>query len=268
MVKKRWSEAEECEIALKAALEVIEKSCKGEEEPSIQIRRGFPKESCRGFLINIGRTLEEILYDKDVFDILLADVRVFDVKRTRARGTFECEGRVTYLYLAKRFNINLTGLKYEWQNLVKSPRSLSRETILRELIGRTARMFPGFRIIDIEIKTAAVTPETIHGITRRADVDIVLRVKVYGSIYDLVEQEEQPKEIKLKVMYGKRGQSVEQIKKDLYTAYEQGYEKYVLIAENGEQVILNVEPLMREPGGAQFDKDLESYINRLLKGEG
>lgn len=253
-----------CELALKAALEVIKTACQSEDEPSIIIRRGFPKESCRSFLINVGITLEEMLFNakREELDIELADDEVFDLKRTRTTAGFICEGRITYLYLAKRSGIHLEGLKQEWQNL---SRPVIKEKIIQKLISRTDRMFPKFKVLKIEFGNAAITPETVQGITKRTDVDMVLRVTVYGSRFDMEEQEQQPRERRLEVMYGKRGESVEHIKKELYTAYEQGYDKYILIADNGEHVILNVEVLMREPRRAQFDKDVEGYIRRLLK---
>lgn len=259
------NEAKSCNAALKVALDIIKNSCAGEDESPIQIRSGFPKESCKSFLINIAITLEEILFDKrkwDELDMQLADKSAFDMKRTPTTDGFICEGCVTYLYLAKKSNINLAALNREWQGILKSPR---KETVERELIGRTARMFPGFSIVNIESKNVIVTPETVQGITERAEVDIILKVSVRGSISALAEEGRQPTERKLNVMRGERGQSIDRIKTDLYVAYNEGYDKYILIANNSEQVILNVSAVMREPRSDRFDSDLTGYIGRLLK---
>lgn len=247
-----------CEMAIQAAMEVIGKACR---EGKVEVHMGYPKESCRGFLLNIGDSIEQKFFSKSrsKLNIESIDTDVFDIKRMPVREGFICEGRLRFVYLANKGIIDVERLKLEWLQL----NTLMKGAGISLLLTLVKQMYRGgARILNIEIVDVVVSSDPEQ--REQADVDLLMKITVSISKEDMETEEYDFPEKSVEVMQGRQGESIEQIIKDMHNAYEKGIDKYILVADNGEKIILNVQSVMGEPREDNFESFLKGYINRLL----
>jgi hypothetical protein len=283
---------DECEIALQAAIDVIKGSCKElglEVKPWAAVLGG--EDECRQVLRHIGGGLEEMLFGKhggrkrEELDFETVDTEVYDIVRTPLPTGYKCEGRIKYVIIVKELSIDLNKIEREWSNYkILMQKDQMRMLFLQMYVYQSLREYSpsGHKerafalspypsiITDFRVGNVAVTAEPMPGPVHQADVDMSLEV-IFQVDPRYLEKGRQVElypstttEELVTVMRGKRGASVIQVKQELYSAYENGIEKYILIADNGKHVIINVQALMKKPREASFDKSIEGYINRLL----
>lgn len=236
-------------------MEVLGKACR---EGKVEVHI-YPKESCRGFLLNAGDILEERFFSKSrsKLNIIKIDTDVFDIKRTPLREGLICEGRVRFVYLTDKGIIDIEGLKLEWRQL----NTLMKGAGISLLLTLAKQAYHG-KVLNIDIGTAVVSSDP--GQREQADVDLLMKITVSISKEDIEKEEYEFPEKPVEVMKGRQGESIEQIIKDLHNAYENGIDTYILIADNSEKIILNVLGVMAEPREDNFENTLKGYISRLL----
>lgn len=258
---KSDKQGKSCEMAIQAAMEVIGNACRSGK---VQVHMGYPKESCRGFLLNTGHILHEGFFgelEQLRFDLTNIDTDVFEIKRIAIHDGYICEGRVRYVYLANRDTIDILKLRKKWQEL-KVVMGDDDKYAKAHLISQLRDRFTYFKVSNIEFKEPTISSDPkFKG--KQCDVDILIRITVLGSA-EHIEDDFERLENHIEVMRGRQGESIDQIIKDLHNAYEKGIDKYILIADNGQKITINVQRLMGEPREDNFENQLQGYISRLV----
>lgn len=277
-------EDDACELAMKAALDVIATTCaKAGITP-----RPWPvltgEEECEFVLLNSAMLIEEAIFGPHRSDnrakigFERADTSVFDIVRTPTPSGYKCEGHVRFVNIALQILMDVPGIRKSWGDFENSmSNEVARRSFLQTHIYPTLREYtalPGGQlqtskaiITDIKVWGAIATVHKLEEV-QRVDVDITLEVTFAQDPATLPEKTQVeffPSEPhRFEIVHGKHGASAKQIIIELHDAYKKGITDYVMVANDGTHVIFNVDAVMEEPRPPTFDKDLETYISNLL----
>ena len=277
-------EDDACELAMKAALDVIKTTC-----AKVGITpRPWPvltrEQECKFILLNSAISIEKAIFGPPRSDnrakigFELTDTSVFDIIRTPTPSGYKCEGHVRFVNIALQMLMDVPGIRKSWGDFEKQmSNEAARRNFLQTHIYPTLREYTPLPNDQLQTSKAIITDikvwgaiATVHELeaVQRVDVDITLEVTFVQDPATLPEKTQveffpsEPRRVE--IVYGKHGASAKQIIIELHDAYKKGITKYVMVANDGTHVIFNIEAVMEEPRPPTFDKDLGTYISNLL----